>query len=53
MTDEYISPRKQRENELAHIRERFEHHMAREDRGETTRELAIAALKLEIEVAYE
>ena len=49
MTEQWKSPRKIEEEVKAYRAKRFEDYMQMEDRGEITRELAIAALRQEIE----
>lgn len=49
MTEQWKSPRKIEEEVKAYRAKRFEDYMQMEDRGEITRELAIAALRQGIE----
>lgn len=49
MTEQWKSPRKIEEEVSAYRQKRFEDYMQMEDRGEITRELAITALREEIE----
>jgi hypothetical protein len=53
MAEQWKSPRKREEEVQEYRAKRFEDYMQMEDRGEITRELAIAALREEIQYSEE